>query len=69
MSIAFEAFLARIYVDADARARFLEDPRGEAQRAGLTAPEAEALERIDRPGLALAAASFSRKRDVSRRGP
>jgi hypothetical protein len=59
---AFEAFLARIYAEADARARFLADPRGEALRAGLTAAEADSLARIDREGLALAAASFARKR-------
>ena len=62
MSAPFESFLARIYVDGDARARFLADPRGEARRAGLTAAEEEALARIDRAGLALAAGSFERKR-------
>ena len=58
----FEAFLARIYVDRPARERFLADPEGEALRAGLTAAEAEALARIDREGLLLAAASFEAKR-------
>ena len=36
----FEAFLAKIYVDAKARTRFLSDPLGEAQRAGLSPEEA-----------------------------
>jgi len=58
----FEAFLARIYVDPDARARFLADPYGEAQKAGLTEEECEALVNIDRVGLEFAAQSFARKR-------
>ena len=65
---AFEAFLARLYVDADARARFLADPRGEAQRAGLAPAECRALESIDRVGLQLAAASYERKRAGRERG-
>ena len=36
----FEAFLAKIYVDAKARTEFLSDPLGEAQRAGLSPEEA-----------------------------
>jgi hypothetical protein len=58
----FEAFLARIYVDPEARAQFLADPRGEAQKAGLTEEECEALVNIDRVGLDFAATSFARKR-------
>ncbi len=58
----FEAFLAKIYVDERARAKFLADPRGEALKAGLTASEAEALEKIDRLGLELIARSLERKR-------
>jgi hypothetical protein len=65
MSIAFEAFLVRIYVDAERRRRFLVDPRGEATRAGVDADEVEALVDLDRVGLALAAESYARKR----RGP
>ena len=59
---AFEAFLARIYTDAEARARFLADPAGEARRAGLSDEESAALASVDRAGLALAAESFARKR-------
>jgi hypothetical protein len=62
VSTAFEAYLARLYVDASARARFLADPRGEATRAGLTPAECAALDGIDRPGLELAARSFASKR-------
>jgi len=65
---AFEAFLARLYVDAAARARFLADPRGETERAGLTPAECRALEAIDRVGLELAAASYHRKRATRQRG-
>jgi hypothetical protein len=64
VSPAFEAFLARLYVDAAARQRFLLDPRREAEAADarLTAEEVDALTRIDRTGLELAAASFAAKR-------
>lgn len=58
----FEAFLAKIYVDERERAKFLADPRGEATKAGLTAQEIEAVERIDRVGLDLLAKSLARKR-------
>jgi hypothetical protein len=58
----FEAFLAKLYVDESARAKFLADPRGEAMKAGLTAQEIEAVERIDRVGLELFAQSLERKR-------
>jgi len=61
-----EAFLAEIYVDEDARARFLANPNGEAMKAGLTRQETEALARIDRVGLELMAKSFERKRHGKR---
>ena len=60
--VALEAFLARLYTDAEARVTFLADPRGEALRAGLSPGEAESLCRIDQAGLELAAESFARKR-------
>jgi hypothetical protein len=56
-----EAFLAKIYVDSEARARFLSDPRGEADKAGLAEEEIQALENIDGVGLSLMAASLERK--------
>ena len=65
MSAAFEAFLARIYTDAGARSRFLEDPRGEAGRAGLDLREQEALAAVDRVGLKMAARSFAAKREAT----
>ena len=66
-SAALEAFLARLYTDAAARQRFTADPRGEAQRAGLTTAECQALATCDRPGLEMAATSFSAKRARRRR--
>jgi hypothetical protein len=61
---AVEAFLARIYVDADARLRFKRNPRAEAQSAGLSEEECAALENIDWVGLEMAARSFAHKRQA-----
>lgn len=58
----FEAFLARLYTDAEARARFMNDPRGEALRAGLDDTQAAALAGMDFSGLGFAARSFEKKR-------
>ena len=58
----FEAFLAKLYVDDQARSRFLADPRREVLSAGLTEDDCAALEKIDFVGLELAAQSFARKR-------
>jgi len=63
----FEAFLAKIYVDEKARARFLVDARGEAIKAGLTEQEVEAAASMDRVGLDLLAKSLERKRVKSGR--
>ena len=60
----FETFLARLYTDAPLRARFLADPRAEAERHQLNAEECDALERIDRVGLRMAARSFAHKRTI-----
>jgi hypothetical protein len=57
-----EAFLARIYVDAQARARFLTNPTIEAAKAGLSQEEVEAVKQIDQVGLELFALSLERKR-------
>jgi hypothetical protein len=59
---AFEAFLARIYVDPEARARFKADPYAEARRAGLSPEEAAAILKIDWVGLELATRSYAKKR-------
>ncbi|MBM3814255.1 MAG: hypothetical protein FJW20_21735 [Acidimicrobiia bacterium] len=66
---AFEVFLARLYTDAELRRRFLDDPTGEASRAGLSAEETQSLEGIDRLGLELAAESYRRKRVRRQTGP
>jgi hypothetical protein len=59
---ALERFLATIYVDPEARGRFLAAPQAEAARAGLTEEQCRALEKIDRVGLEMAAQSFAAKR-------
>jgi len=66
---AFEAFLARLYVDARLRAAFLADPTGVARAAALTEEEVAALAAIDRQGLELAANSFAHKRAAKSRRP
>ena len=58
----FETFLARLYTDAAARAKFMADPRGEALLAGLDDAQAAALAGMDFAGLGLAARSFEKKR-------
>jgi len=61
-----ESFLARIYVDDDARARFLADPHGEAANAGLTPQQVADVVKIDREGLELLAESLKRKKQGGR---
>ena len=61
-SPALETFLARLYTDATLRQAFLDDPRGQALRHGLSQEEADAMLAIDRTGLQMAAASFASKR-------
>jgi hypothetical protein len=58
---AFEAFLARLFVNTEAREQFLADPRGEARRAGLGPEETEWAAQIDPVGLGFAARSFQHK--------
>ena len=62
----FEEFLARIYVDERARAKFLADGRGEAAKAGLTPQQIEDVVKIDREGLEMFAASLKRKKQGHR---
>jgi len=59
---ALEAFLARIYTDADARRVFLADPQAASLAAGLDAEQADELAKIDRIGLELTADSLEHKR-------
>jgi hypothetical protein len=61
VSAKLEAFLAKLYVDAEFRTRFLADPRGEAATHGFDEREVEALASIDRIALKMAAASLKRK--------
>jgi len=61
-SSPLETFLALIYVDSAARARFQADPYAEAKRAGLSENDSNALLKIDRTSLEMAARSFSKKR-------
>lgn len=63
----FENFLAKIYVDENARAQFLADPRGVALKAGLTEQQVEDVVKIDRDGLELFAASLKRKNQGRRK--
>lgn len=57
-----ESTLARLYTDAEFRAQFLADPATALEQADLTTAERAAIINIDRDGLALAAASYARKR-------
>jgi hypothetical protein len=66
-SARFEAFLAKLYVDAATREEFAADPRGLAFRAGLDAAEIDAVARIDRVGLDLASRSTEHKRQAAGR--
>jgi len=63
----FEAFLARLYVDAHARANFKANPGAAARKAGLSAEQCAAIENLDWIGLELAARSFAKKRRLKRR--
>ena len=68
--MTLEHLLARVYVDAEARRRFLADPVEEALRAGIDPSDAVRLAAVDHEGIELAALSFARKRaakHVSRR--
>ena len=66
-STRLEAFLARLYVDSDARANFKGNPRAEAKKAGLSDEQCTALENFDWIGLEMAARSFAKKRQLKRR--
>jgi hypothetical protein len=67
VSASLEAYLARLYLDADARRAVSADPRGAAMRAGLDDMDAEAVAHIDRAGLELTASSLQARRE-DRRG-
>ena len=61
-SVAIERYLAVLYTDQAARARFMADPAGEAAQAGLSSAECAAMAQCDRVGLEMAAESFRHTR-------
>jgi uncharacterized protein len=61
------AFLARLYTDDAALARFMNGPYEEAVSAGFDSDAARHLATIDLTNLTLAARSFARKRSLSHR--
>jgi len=61
-----EAFLARIYVNKNARTRFKANPQAEGKLAGLSVEECAALQNTDWIGLEMAARSFAHKRNFKR---
>ncbi len=63
----FEAFLAQIYTDPNARAAFLNNRQAEARRFNLSVEETDALMKIDRRQLESAARSFESKRAAKER--
>jgi hypothetical protein len=65
-----ETFLARLYTDGALREAFLRDPHATASSATLATDEVDALCRMDRAGLQMAAHSFAKKREgYSSRNP
>lgn len=61
-SATLETTLARLYTDDQFRERFLAGPAQALDHIDLTIEERAALLKMDRDGLALAAASYARKR-------
>jgi hypothetical protein len=59
---ASEDLLARLFTDAEFRARFKQDPQGVGRELGLDDTALAALERTDWVGLDLAARSHAHKR-------
>ncbi len=58
-----EAFLARLYTDANFLARFLESPGEVLESEKLSTEQRAALAAMDRSELILAANSYRHKRD------
>ena len=61
---ACEDLLARLFTDADFRARFRRDPQVIGRELGLDAAALAMLERTDWVGLELAARSYAHKRET-----
>ena len=62
-SPALEEFLARLYTDEPALAKFLQAPTEAARAASLNDAEVSALADAERIGLVMAAASYRAKRE------
>ena len=62
-----EKFLARLYVDAQLRGRFLRDPLAAAKAEGLSEQECAEVARISPQEMERAAGSFERKREGKKR--
>jgi len=62
-SPALEEFLARLYTDEPALAKFLQAPTEAARAASLDDAEVSALANADHIGLVMATASFRAKRE------
>ena len=60
---ALEAYLAKLYTDARAREVFLANPRAAARSHGVSESDAQALGKIDKTGLLMAADSYAHKRE------
>ena len=58
----------RLHIEARLRARFLAEPRDEAERQGLTIEECAAAAPADRVGLELSTRSFAHKRALNASG-
>jgi hypothetical protein len=61
---ASEDLLARLFTDAEFRARFRQDPHGTGRELGLDETAIATLPRTDWVGLDLAARSYSNKRQT-----
>ena len=65
-TVTLETYLARLYTDPAALEWFLADPAGATRAAGLAQVDADALCKIDRAWLCMAASSYTRKRGQHR---
>jgi hypothetical protein len=61
---ACEDLMARLFTDAEFRARFRRDPQAIGRELGLDAAALAKLEKTDWVGLELAARSYSHKRET-----
>ena len=64
MSAKLEVFLARLYVDAEFRERFLANPRELALQQGLDEGEATSVAAIDKAALKMTAKGLRKKAEA-----